>query len=90
MFDTVGTGESIKLGLGVLGKTGTFVNLAVHDEEIPLNFLRLGAERKIVTSCNFEVGDYPKALALLAAGKLRVKEWITMTTLDQIPGSSLK
>lgn len=86
VFDTVGNAGSLALGISVLGKAGTLVNLAVHDEEIPLNFLRLGSERKIVTSCNFEVGDYPKALAWLESGRIRVKEWITPTTLPELPG----
>ena len=86
VFDTVGSAASLTLGVRSLGKCGTLVSLAVHDEEIPLNFLRLGSERKIVTSCNFEVGDYPKALAWLESGRLRVREWITPTTLPEIPG----
>jgi threonine dehydrogenase-like Zn-dependent dehydrogenase len=86
VFDTVGTASSLDLALTVLGKTGTLVNLAVHDEAVPLNFLRLGSERRIVTSCNFEIGDYPKALALLEAGRLKVKEWMTPTTLADLPG----
>jgi len=86
VFDTVGNASSIGLGISVLGKAGTLVNLAVHDEDLPLNFLRLGAERKIVTSCNFEIGDYPKALAWLESGRLKVKDWLTPTTLDDLPG----
>ena len=86
VYDTVGTRQSLSLGIGVLGKAATLVNLAVHDGEIPLNFLRLGSERRIVTSCNFEVGDYAKALAWLAAGRLKVKEWMTPTTLPELPG----
>jgi len=85
VFDTVGSKESLDLALSSLGKAGTLVNLAVHDEEIPLNFLRIGSERKIVTSCNFEVGDYPLALSWLESGHLRVKEWLTTTTLNEIP-----
>ena len=86
VFDTVGTHESLGLGISVLGKVGTLVNLAVHDEEIPLNFLRLGSERRIVTSCNFEVGDYPKALAWLESGKFKVKDWLTPIKLEEAPG----
>jgi len=85
IFDTVGTPESLDLALTVLGKAGTLVNLAVHDESFPLNFLRLGSERRIVTSCNFEVGDYSKALAWLEAGRLKVKDWMTPTTLQELP-----
>ncbi len=86
VFDTVGSPDSLNLAISMLGKAGTLVNLAVHDEPIPINFLRLGGERRIVTSCNFEVGDYPTALALLEADRLRVKEWLAPTTLDKLPG----
>ncbi|MCU0315736.1 MAG: zinc-binding dehydrogenase [Fimbriimonadaceae bacterium] len=85
VFDTVGNAASISLGLDVLGKAGTLVNLAVHDEPIPFNFMKLGSERKIVTSCNFEVGDYPLALSWLAAGRFRVKEWLTPVALHSLP-----
>lgn len=85
VFDTVGSAESLDLALSALGKAGTLVNLAVHDEEIPLNFIRLGSERKIVTSCNFEVGDYPVALSWLASGRFRVREWLTPVKLEEIP-----
>lgn len=85
VFDTVGTRDSLSLGVQVLGKAATLVNLAVHDEEIPINFLKLGSERRIATSCNFEVGDYPRALAFLEAGRVSVKEWLTPISLDQVP-----
>jgi threonine dehydrogenase-like Zn-dependent dehydrogenase len=85
VFDTVGTRETIDLGLSALGKGGTLVNLAVHDEEIPINFLRLGSERRLATSCNFERPDFERALAWLAEGKLRVREWLTPVTLDELP-----
>jgi L-iditol 2-dehydrogenase len=83
VFDTVGSCETIALSLSVLGKAGTLVNLAVHDEEMPINFMSLGSERRIVTSCNFEEGDYPRALAWLEEGKFRVKEWQTRISLDE-------
>jgi threonine dehydrogenase-like Zn-dependent dehydrogenase len=85
VFDTVGSAESLALGISVLGKAATLDNLAVHDHEIPLNFLRLGSERRIVTSCNFEQGDYTKALAWLEAGRFKVREWMTPTTLPELP-----
>jgi threonine dehydrogenase-like Zn-dependent dehydrogenase len=53
---------------------------------MPLDFMRLGAERRIVTSCNFEVGDYPRALAWLEKGRFRVREWLTSVRLDELPG----
>jgi threonine dehydrogenase-like Zn-dependent dehydrogenase len=85
VFDTVGASATLSLGIRHLGKAGTLVNLAVHDGEMPLNFMRLGSERRIVTSCNFEVGDYPRALAWLEQGRFRVKEWLTPVTLDDLP-----
>jgi len=90
VFDTVGTADSLALGISALGKAATLVNMAVHDAEIPLNFMKLGSERRIVTSCNFELGDYPKALAWLEAGRLRVKEWMTATSLEELPGQFLR
>lgn len=86
VFDTVGSADSLRLGIEHLGKAGTLVNLAVHDEEIPLNFLRLGSERRLVTSCNFEVGDYPRALAWLESGRLQVRDWLTPVRLSEVPG----
>ena len=86
VFDTVGTEESIKLGLSVLGKAGTLVNMAVHDHDVPINFMKLSGERKIVTSCNFTDPDFPAALDMLSKGTVTVKEWFTPTTLDEIPG----
>ena len=86
VFDTVGTAESLNLGLSVLDNGGTLVNMAVHDHDIPLNFMRLSGERKIVTSCNFKEPDFGIALGMLAAGELSVKEWFTMISLDEIPG----
>ncbi|RYG31317.1 hypothetical protein EON81_23140, partial [bacterium] len=85
VFDTVGTAKTLDLGLTHLGKAGTLVNLAVHDEPIQFNFLRLGSERRIVTSCNFEIGDYPKALAWLESGHLKVKDWLTHVRLEDLP-----
>ncbi len=86
VFDTVGTSESISLGLSVLGKAGTLVNLAIHDEPIAFNFMQLGSERKIVSSCNFEAGDYAKGLALMESGKIKASDWLTPTSLQALPG----
>ncbi|MGV3618992.1 MAG: zinc-dependent alcohol dehydrogenase [Fimbriimonas sp.] len=85
VFDTVGARETIDLGLTVLGKAGTLINMAVHDEEVPINFLRLGSERRIATSCNFERPDFEQALVWLAEGRFRVREWQTPVSLDELP-----
>jgi len=85
VFDTVGSAQSLAFAIEHLGKAGTLVNLAVHDASIPINFLKLGSERRIVTSCNFEVGDYPRALAMLQSGRISVRDWLTPVTLDELP-----
>lgn len=85
VFDSVGTGKTLDLGISCLSSAGTLVNLAVHDEPIGVNFMRLGAERRMVTSCNFEIGDYTKALAWLEAGRFKVKDWLTTVTLAELP-----
>ena len=85
VFDSVGGRESFELGLGLLGKRGTLVNMAVHDLDIPVNFVRLGAERRITTSSNFATGDYPLALSWLESGRFAVKDWLTEIKLEDIP-----
>ena len=86
VFDSVGGRTSFDLGLGVLAKKGTLVNMAVHDLDIPVNFLRLGSERRITTSSNFATGDYPIALSWLESGRFKVADWLTEVKLDDIPG----
>ena len=85
VFDSVGGAESFELGLELLGKRGTLVNMAVHDLDIPVNFVRLGSERRITTSSNFATGDYPLALSWLESGRFAVKDWLTEIKLEDIP-----
>jgi threonine dehydrogenase-like Zn-dependent dehydrogenase len=86
VFDSVGGRESFSLGLELLGKRGTLVNMAVHDLDIPVNFLRLGSERRITTSSNFAAGDFPLALSWLENGRFSVKDWLTEIRLEDVPG----
>ncbi len=85
VFDSIGGRDSFDLGLGLLGKKGTLVNMAVHDLDIPVNFLRLGSERRITTSSNFAGGDYPIALSWLESGRFKVADWLTPVALDDVP-----
>lgn len=85
VFDSIGGRDSFDLGLGLLGKKGTLVNMAVHDLDIPVNFLRLGSERRITTSSNFASGDYPIALSWLESGRFQVADWLTPVALDDVP-----
>ena len=86
VFDSIGGKDSFDLGLGLLAKKGTLVNMAVHDLDIPVNFLRLGSERRITTSSNFATGDYPIALSWLEGGRFQVGDWLTEVALEDIPG----
>src|SRR5665647_554873 len=86
VFDSVGGRDSFDLGLSVLAKKGTLVNMAVHDLDISVNFLRLGSERRITTSSNFATGDYPIALSWLDSGRFQVKDWLSEVKLEDIPG----
>jgi len=85
IFDSIGTQESFDLGLRLLGKAGTLVNMAVHDQAMSVNFMSLGGERRITTSCNFATGDYPLALCWLEAGRFVVRNWLTQISLSDVP-----
>ncbi len=85
VFDTIGTEESIALGLRFLDKGGVLVNMAVHDRELRLNQMDLGAERTLVTSCNFTAHEYPAALDWLAEGRIDVGPWTSTIGRSQVP-----
>ncbi|MHA1230840.1 MAG: zinc-dependent alcohol dehydrogenase [Candidatus Helarchaeota archaeon] len=85
VFDSVGTDFSFELGLSVLDKGGTLINMAVHDSDIKFNNMKISSERKITTSSNFIIEDYEKALKWLIEGRFDVKPWITKTNLSKIP-----
>jgi threonine dehydrogenase-like Zn-dependent dehydrogenase len=90
VFDSIGTGESISLGLRFLDKKGTLVNMAVHDSDMKLNQLALGGERRLVSSCNFKCHEHAEALGWLAGGRLDVKPWITMVKRGEVPSTFQK
>ena len=77
VFDSVGSEETLKLGLSLLEEAGTYVNLAVHNTPIGLNALALGSERTITTSSNAFYSDLKKAFKLLNSHQIDVNPWIT-------------
>lgn len=85
VFDSIGTKESLTLGLSVLDKGGTLVNMAIHNESIEFNGMAIGAERTITTACNFHLHEYPITLSWLAQGRINVDGWISNITLDDVP-----
>lgn len=85
VFDTVGTRETFLGGLSRVAPRGTLVNIALHDEEISVNMMAFGSERRVTTSCNFDVGDTPVALSWLGSGRFRVREWLSPLSLAEVP-----
>lgn len=77
IFDSVGTNEVVNTGLPLLEEQGTYVNMAVHNEQLEFNAQLLGSERTITTSSNAFYKDLNKAYELLNTGALDVKPWIT-------------
>lgn len=77
IFDSVGKASTIEMGIPLLAESGTYVNLAVHDEPVQINALSLGSERSFTTSSNAFYRDLSEAFELLNSGTLDVKPWIT-------------
>jgi threonine dehydrogenase-like Zn-dependent dehydrogenase len=77
VFDSVGTAETFSLGLSLLRPSGTFVNIAVHDEPAKINLAALGTERCVTTSSNSTYADVATAYRYVYEGKVDVKPWIT-------------
>ncbi len=90
VFDSIGSEWSIKMGLRLLDKAGTLVNMAVHDSEVTLNQMELGSERSIVTACNFRAHEYPTTLNWLIEGRINVKPWIQTVKRTDVPETFLK
>ena len=85
VYDSIGTEESFTLGLQASAKQGTLVEMAVHDSKINVNFLTLGSERSVTTSCNFEPKDFPIAMSWLESGRFAVGDWFTSIRLADVP-----
>ncbi|HUY01130.1 MAG TPA: alcohol dehydrogenase catalytic domain-containing protein [Candidatus Deferrimicrobium sp.] len=85
IFDSIGTETSLNLGLNLLAEGGTYVNLAVHDQNVRFNQMQLSSERKITAASNFLPSDYEEALNWLGEGKFHLKPWMTTITLEECP-----
>ncbi len=77
VFDSVGSADTFSLGLLLLQPSGTFVNIAVHDEQANLNLTALGTERRVTTSSNSTYEDVATAYEHVYEGRIDVKPWIT-------------
>jgi threonine dehydrogenase-like Zn-dependent dehydrogenase len=85
IFDTVGTKKSFDLGIRLLGKAGTYVNVAVHDLNLDVNSMSIASEKTITSSCNFDVIDYEDTLRWLEEGRIKVDDWIHRISLQDVP-----
>lgn len=77
VIDTVGSRQSIRDGLALLGKSGSLVLLAVHEKQVPIAPIWFSGERRILSSANNRYRDFPRAIELMASGLINVKPLIT-------------
>jgi threonine dehydrogenase-like Zn-dependent dehydrogenase len=85
IFDSIGTKVSFQLGLKLLDKGGTYVNLAVHQTQINFDQLQLSGEKRLTASSNFTLADYECTLKWLEEGRFDVKPWLTKISLQEVP-----
>ena len=77
VYNTVGSHASIEDSLAMLKKGGTCVLLATKEKEIRFPAMMLSGERTVKTSANALYRDFPRALELLASGKILVEPLIS-------------
>ncbi|TFG04258.1 MAG: hypothetical protein EU536_04980 [Promethearchaeota archaeon] len=86
VFDTIGTDFSFTLGMNLLDKGGTFVNLAVHDQNlIDFNQMQLSSERNLTTSSNFSLSAYNRTWNWLCRGRYNLTPWFSKISLAEVP-----
>ncbi len=77
VFDTVGSAESFMTGMKALARGGTYVLLAVSEEEVKIPLTFFAGEKIVTTSANNLFPEYTTAVELLASGRVKVKPFIT-------------
>jgi len=77
VFDTVGSEESIRRGLGLLAPGGALVLLAISEKPVSFATIGISGERRILSSANNRYRDFPRAIELLGRGLVRVEPLIT-------------
>jgi L-iditol 2-dehydrogenase len=77
VFNTVGSSESIVESLQMLAPAGVVVLMATKDPQFTIPSLSLSGERTLKTSSNALMTDFPRAVALLEAGMLKVDPLVT-------------
>ena len=77
VIDTVGDVGAVEAAFGVLAPGGVISLLSVHDATIPLDSMRLSAERYVTTSANSPYRDFRTAITLLETGRVAVAPLVT-------------
>jgi len=77
VFDTVGSAESFLKGMNALARGGTYVLLAVSQEEVKIPLTLFAGEKVVTTSANNLFPEYTTAVELLSSGRVKVKPFIT-------------
>lgn len=85
VWDTVGTRETVKLGMSILDKQGILINLATHDLEINLNLKQLGSERMFRSSSNYRIEEFQETISIINNRKIDLSPFLSHTyPLDNI------
>lgn len=77
VWDSVGSGETVLLGVKLLENSGSYINLATHDVVVPMQQTLLFSERKMMSSSNNKLHFYPNGLKAISQGLINVKALIT-------------
>ena len=77
VFDTVGSEDSIRRGLGLLSPGGALVLLSISEKPVSFATIGISGERRILSSANNRYPDFRRAIELLARGLVRVEPLIT-------------
>ncbi|RLF19371.1 MAG: hypothetical protein DRZ82_06000 [Thermoprotei archaeon] len=85
VFDTVGSKETVLLGLKSLARGGRLVLVALSKERITIDLTMLSGERVITSSANNLYYEYTVAVKLLSSHRVQVRPFIThVFNLDEI------
>jgi (R,R)-butanediol dehydrogenase/meso-butanediol dehydrogenase/diacetyl reductase len=76
-FECVGSAAAFASAVRVTGKRGRIVLVGLVPATVPVNLLQLLAHEKELVGSSAYVDEFPEAIALLAAGQVRVAPLVT-------------
>jgi (R,R)-butanediol dehydrogenase/meso-butanediol dehydrogenase/diacetyl reductase len=77
VFECVGSAAAVQTAVRAAGKGGRVVLVGLTPEPVTVNALQLLAHEKEILGSSAYVDEFPEAIALLAAGRVRVEPLIT-------------